>query len=54
VVINLRAVRVFRAHAGPGREALITAFARVERGGQLAPISRAYTRNLTWPGASFS
>jgi uncharacterized membrane protein len=48
MVIIAGLVWVFLDTLRPGREPLITQFARQERGGQLPPELAAYTRRLTW------
>ena len=53
VVINLALCVLFARTLRPGREPLITGFARLGRGGQLAPDLARYTRTLTLAWACF-
>ena len=53
VVINLGFCAFFARTLGKGREPLVSRFARIMRGGQLAPDLARYTRNLTWTWAGF-
>ncbi|HKA44251.1 MAG TPA: hypothetical protein VKF40_19865 [Burkholderiales bacterium] len=53
IVINLVLCVFFARTLLPGREPLVRRFARIERGGQLAPDLARYTRNLTWSWAGF-
>jgi uncharacterized membrane protein len=52
LAINLALFSFFACTLRPGRDALISSFVRVERGGQLPPDLERYTRNLTglWAG----
>ena len=52
VAINLAFCALFARTLRRDREPLVTRFARIERGGQLAPDLERYTRNLTraWTG----
>lgn len=53
VVINLAFFAFFARTLRPGHEPLVSRFARIERGGQLAPDLARYTRNLTRAWAGF-
>ena len=53
VVVNLALCAFFARTLRPGREPLVSRFARVMRGGQLAPDLARYTRNLTAAWAGF-
>jgi uncharacterized membrane protein len=53
VVINLAFFAFFARTLRRGQEPLVTRFARIERGGQLAPDLARYTRNLTRAWAGF-
>ncbi len=53
VVINLLLCGFFARTLLHGRESLVTRFARIGRGGQLAPDLARYTRNLTRAWAGF-
>jgi uncharacterized membrane protein len=53
VGIALILASLFLATLTPGREPLITRFARLERRGVLPDELRIYTRNLTWAWAIF-
>ncbi len=53
VAINLALCTLFARTLHGGREPLVSRFARLERGGQLAPDLARYTRNLTRAWAGF-
>lgn len=53
VVINLVLCGFFSRTLLRGREPLVTRFARIDRGGQLAPDLVRYTRNVTVTWAAF-
>ena len=53
IVINLALCVVFARTLRQGHEPLVSRFARMDRGGQLAPDLARYTRNLTWIWAGF-
>lgn len=53
VAINLALCTVFARTLRRGREPLVSHFARIGRGGQLAPDLARYTRNLTRAWAGF-
>jgi uncharacterized membrane protein len=53
IAINLAFCAFFARTLGKGREPLVSRFARIMRGGQLAPDLARYTRNLTWTWAGF-
>ena len=53
VAINLALFAFFARTLRQGCEPLVSRFARIERGGQLAPDLARYTRNLTWAWAGF-
>jgi uncharacterized membrane protein len=53
IAINLALFAFFARTLRPGCEPLISRFARIERGGELAPDLVRYTRNLTRAWAGF-
>jgi uncharacterized membrane protein len=53
ILINLGLCTVFARTLRWGSEPLVTRFARIERGGRLAPDLARYTRNLTVAWAAF-
>ena len=53
LAINIGLCALFACTLRPGSEALVSRFARIHRGGELAPDLARYTRNLTAAWAGF-
>jgi len=53
IAVSLLLARLFHSTLGPGKEPIITRFARIERSGNLPDELRVYTRRLTWAWTLF-
>jgi uncharacterized membrane protein len=53
IAISLLLARLFHSTLAPGKEPIITRFARIERNGNLPEELRLYTRRLTWAWTLF-